>query len=58
MWKGKRVYEAKRTAHWCVEACNYSYLTVLTGGGPLEKEQVVMSCLMPEDARRHKKECP
>ena len=28
MWKGKRVYEAKRTAHWCVEACDYSYLTV------------------------------
>ena len=33
LWKGKREYEAKRTAHWCVEACDYSYLTALTGGG-------------------------
>ena len=28
LWKGRRVYEAKRTAHRCVEACDYSYLTV------------------------------
>src|SRR6266498_5131862 len=52
MWKGKRVYEVKRTAHWCVEACNYSYLTALTGGGPLEKEQVMISCLISKDATR------
>ncbi len=28
VWKGRRVYEAKRTAHWCVKTCDYSYLTV------------------------------
>ena len=58
VWKGRRVYEAKRTAHWCVEACNCSYLTALTGGGPYVKEQMVISCLMSEDARRYKKEYP
>ena len=52
VWKGRRVYEAKRTAHWCVEACDYSYLTVLTGGGPHLKEQVVISCLMSAVRRR------
>ncbi len=52
------VYEAKRTAHWCIKACNYSYLTALTGGGPHLKKQIIISCLMSEDARRHKKKYP
>ena len=57
MWNRKRVYEVKRIVYWCVGACDYSYLIVLTGGGPYMKEQVVMSYLMSENARRHKK-CP
>ncbi len=52
VWKGIRVYEVKRTAHWCIEACDYSYLIVLTGDSPHLKEQMMISYLISDIRRR------